>query len=42
MLKNAYDYTGGEMNQVMNLYRDMASKKWGDSMLRERFTQENL
>jgi len=42
MLKNVYDYTGSEMNQVMNLYRDMASKKWGEAMLRERFAQENL
>ena len=42
MLKNVYDYNGSEMNQVMNLYRDMASKKWGEAMLRERFTQENL
>ena len=26
MLKNVYDYTGSELTQVMNLYRDMASK----------------
>ena len=42
MLKNVYDYTGSEMGQVMNLYRDMASKKWGDALLNERFKQENL
>ena len=42
MLKNVYDYTGSELTQVMNLYRDMASKKWGDALLNERFEQENL
>ena len=42
MLKSVYKYTGSEMNQVMSLYRDIASKKWGDAMLRERFTQDNL
>ena len=42
MLKNVYDYTGSEMGQVMNLYRDMASKKWGDALLNERFKRENL
>ena len=42
MLKNVYDYTGSELTQVMNLYRDMASKKWGDALLNERFKRENL
>ena len=42
MLKNVYDYTGSEMGQVMNLYRDMASKKWGDALLNEKFKRENL
>ena len=40
MLKNVYDYTGSELTQVMNLYRDMASKKWGDSLLNERFKEK--
>ena len=42
MLKNVYDYTGSELTQVMNLYRDIASKKWGDALLNEMFKRENL
>tara|TARA_B100000424_G_scaffold255339_1_gene234216 strand:+ start:711 stop:1010 length:300 start_codon:yes stop_codon:yes gene_type:complete len=41
LIKNL-DYTPQEMNTVEKLYDDMAGGKWGDTLLNERFEQENL
>ena len=41
LIKNL-DYTPKEMNIVDQLYLDMASGKWGETLRNEKFQQENL